>query len=482
VLRLLPALAGTASVYALYVLQRRFFGRTTALLGALLLAVHPFAVAFSRILFVDALQSFCVIVGWLVIDRYMMESDRTRRRWLALEIVIVWAIAFILKYNAIVPAGIWIVAGWLGGRYTFRRSIAASFLSLAGPMLTLLLWPYDAPFWFMAYLRQGGNYDLGNAAAYYVQKLRLIFFGLTPVVTAIAIVLRFRRPSTHTRATAQFAIFAILYLLTVISLGRMFERYLLVVVPVLAMTVAGLSSWLYRTYRESTERVERLLSEVVLIVLAGVITTGMTFEYVRYAEYIDNDVDIGAVVQQTEALRGENGRVFWYAAEPIVGYYLGFTRDYSRALAIDTTASGRYNYFEGIGVPHSDDRTSYHVLDIRQFARRRGVGWTLSHSSQFLDSVRMLATRELPRVPMADYLNDSLVHTGDLVIVESGTNDIQGEPLLQKVDTNALPPMLDRLPTGRFDVIATFRPNGPAPLTDTIPTKYRAGVWILRKR
>jgi hypothetical protein len=482
VLRMLPAIAGTASVYVIYILQRRFFGRTTALLGTLLFAVHPFAVAFSRILFADPLQLLFVLVGWLLIDRYAMADLPGRRKWLLLEIVFVWALAFLMKYNAIVPGGIWILAGWLGGRYRLRTCIVASIAVLLGPALTLLIWPYDAPFWFAAYLRQGGNYDVTNAAQYFAVKLRLIFFGLTPFVTAAAIVIRFRRPTDHTRATALFAIYSIAYVITVIALGRTFERYLLVVVPALCMTVAGLTNWLWNLYRQTTAKLDRRLAAGALIIIAAGISIGMTVEYVRYAEYLGNDVDMQQIAHRTITERQTPGsRVFWYVAEPIAGYYLGFSRDYSRAIAADTTMTGSFNYFDGRTVSHSADRSSYHVLDIRQFARHQGVGRIVSDPSGFLDSVRRLSTRQLMRVPTCDYFTDSVVRSGDLLVLQSGMLDLQGEPLLQRADTASPPPMISRLPGG-FDVVAVYRPEGPAPITDTIPTKYRAGLWILRKR
>jgi hypothetical protein len=483
ILRVLPALAGTASVYVIYVLQRRFFSRNTALLGTLLFAVHPFAVAFSRILFADPVQVWCVLAGWLTIDRYALETHPRHRRLLLAEVAIVWALAFLAKYNAIVPGGLWVLAGVAGGRYTIRRAIPAAFAVLAGPALTLLLWPYDAPIWFAAYLRQGGRYDIGAAASYFTTKLRLIFFGLTPLVTTLAIVLRIRRPSAHTRATALFAIYAIAYLITVIALGRTFERYLLVVVPALSMTVAGLTNWLWQAYRDSTSRFWRGMTAATLLVIAGTIAIGMTIEYIRYGAYLDNSVDIPAVVRRTAELRAApDTRVFWIAPEPVIGYYLGFTRDYSRPLAIDTAAAGSYNYFEGRPMPHSLDRAPYHVLESRRFARSYGFGRMLTEPGRVIDAMREIASKPVVDSPNVDYLNDPICRTGDLLVLQSGATDIQGEPLLERIDTNSLPPTIDRLPLDRFDVVAAFRPEGPAPITDTILTKYRAGMWILRKR
>lgn len=482
-LRLLPALAGTASVYVIYVLQRRFFGRNTALLGTLIFAIHPFAVAFSRILFADPVQLWCVLAGWLTIDRYALDSHPQHRRLLLAEVAIVWALAFLAKYNAIVPGGLWVLAGLVGGRYTFRRAVPAALAVLAGPALTLLLWPYDAPIWFAAYLRQGGRYDIAAAAWYFTSKLQLIFFGLTPLVTILAIVLRIRKPSAHTRATALFAIYALAYLLTVIALGRTFERYLLVLVPALSMAVAGLTNWLWEAYRTSTSKFWRGFTAATLIVIAGTIAIGMTREYIRYGAYLDNNVDISAVVKRVGELRASTDtRVFWYAPEPVIGYYLGFTRDYSRPLALDTATTGSYNYFEGRPVPHSLDRASYHVLESRRFARGFGLGRMLTEPTRFIDSLRAIAARPISDTPSLDYIRDPICRPGDLLVLQSGATDIQGEPLLERIDTNSLPPMLDRLPLDRFDVVAVFRPEGPAPISDTALTKLRACMWILRRR
>ncbi len=75
------ALAGTASVALLYFLLRKPFGRTAALVAALLLALSPIAVAADRSNNTDSwLVLFLMIAAWLALrDAACPSSSRWRR-------------------------------------------------------------------------------------------------------------------------------------------------------------------------------------------------------------------------------------------------------------------------------------------------------------------------------------------------------------------------------------------------------------------
>jgi 4-amino-4-deoxy-L-arabinose transferase-like glycosyltransferase len=112
-LRLPSALIGVASIAAVYWLARQLFDEKIAVASAFLLALHPFAVAFSRVLFADPFQVFFVLLGFYGFDRLAVKPWRgNSSRWPLLQyLCFIWALAFLMKYNAIVPGALWLVSG-----------------------------------------------------------------------------------------------------------------------------------------------------------------------------------------------------------------------------------------------------------------------------------------------------------------------------------------------------------------------------------
>src|SRR5438552_7989079 len=81
--RLPGALLGTASILMVYLIARRMFDRRAGTLSAFVFALHPFAIAFARILFADRFQVFFILLGIIAFDRY------AHRPWVEVQLHIV---------------------------------------------------------------------------------------------------------------------------------------------------------------------------------------------------------------------------------------------------------------------------------------------------------------------------------------------------------------------------------------------------------
>lgn len=123
------ALAGTASVALLYFLLRKPFGRTAALLAALLLALSPIAVAADRSNNTDSwLVLFLLIAAWLAL----------RGRGLSLVFAMAaLGFAFNVKMLAALICGPALLAGWwLSGTMDWQRRLG--WMIAGGVMLAIV--------------------------------------------------------------------------------------------------------------------------------------------------------------------------------------------------------------------------------------------------------------------------------------------------------------------------------------------------------
>ena len=123
------ALAGTASVALLYFLLRKPFGRTAALVAALLLALSPIAVAADRSNNTDSwLVLFLMIAAWLAL------------RGRGLSFVFAMAalgLAFNVKMLAALVCGPALLAGWwLSGTMDWQRRLG--WMVAGGIVLTIV--------------------------------------------------------------------------------------------------------------------------------------------------------------------------------------------------------------------------------------------------------------------------------------------------------------------------------------------------------
>ncbi|HEY3874815.1 MAG TPA: glycosyltransferase family 39 protein, partial [Candidatus Kapabacteria bacterium] len=329
-LRFPGAMVGTASIVVLFFIARRLFEVRIALLSALLFAVHPFAVAFSRVLFADPFQLFFILLGILSFERYFeFESQKNSKRWIELiYLFVIWALAFTMKYNAIVPGAVWLFCGVISGRYKLLPTIIAFAVMGIGSFGTLLLWPYDAPVWFFAFMGKAGSYNFDAALNFYRSKLHLVLF---PIVTeiifpaSILIAWLLWRKQVPERERAEnrqcsksilhLTFFLLIQTAVLIKLGRMFERYLLVMIPFACVLVLALGAltvgrvlrmnhnmWVF-AFMEAKEtelprpKKSQMTWYVVVYVFWGIFGIGFVNGYEHYYHYLKNDVNFAGLAQ-----------------------------------------------------------------------------------------------------------------------------------------------------------------------------------------
>ena len=487
-LRLLPALIGAASIVPLFFLGHRLFGKPIATLASFLFALHPFAVAFSRVLFADPFQVFFILIGFLAFDLFAVEpwSTNKKRLGLLITIILIWATAFLMKYNAVVPGAIWLLAGVLGRRYSYGSALIAFVAMTAGAFLTLILWPYDAPVWLAAFLEKGGGYNLLFAAKYFASKFHLVLHGAAEVTLLLGLYFGFSRRGRTAAAFAHLSTFLLIYLITISLLGRSFERYLLITVPIACLLNAGLVLYLYSGIYQAFERWEKIAGGIVSAGLALVFLCGVVQSYRSYYAYLRNDYDHIALAFDAKSLESQGRVGYWYMPEPIGAYYLGYTRHYSRSTIAGPTFSDGLssNYFEQQSVSYESRTPEYGVLAVRRLLRAWGLERVTMHPREFMDSARRLsrAAHDLPVSTPIDYMRSNAVPRGSVLVMESGLCDVQGEPILENIRKEDAPPMFPSLPLTNFEIVRVFRSDGRSVPTDTIMDPIRAGGWIMIKK
>jgi 4-amino-4-deoxy-L-arabinose transferase-like glycosyltransferase len=508
-LRLPSALIAAFTVIPLYALSRRMSGTVTTIVTTFLFALHPFAVAFSRVLFADPFQTFFVICGILGFDYYIRTFQKhehsKNRLFFFTALICIWGLAFLMKYNAAVPGIAWLAAGAVSGRYRIWSSIACFLAMAVGAFASLALWPLDAPIWLGAFLEKGGHYNLIFSAFYFSSKLHLLFFGLTEIVLTLAVLLSFLRRDEARKSIAQTVYYILLYLVTTIFLGRTFQRYFIVLAPFACLLLASLFVYGFQLARIATRKWQRTSAAIVTVAAIAFFIVGLVQHYNYYWSYLQNDVNKASVTQTVISLE-RNGlqsstprRAFWLVPDHLGAWYLGFTQHYSRALrsgnASDRVATpdgplADLNYFEWQSVPFSKEVVKYTVLSIRQLAHRWG-GWRIvSSPKSFADSAKIIAATmrtvpsdSLDRKPAAaDYLTSDLVRPGDMLVMFSGFTDVIGEPILEKIDSNQTPPYFHSLPLEKFYVYRAYGPKGISDTSDTTIDLIRAKAWILIKK
>jgi len=284
---LFPMSVSVLTVLVAYWLVRRLAGREAAFYGALLLALEPFYLAFTYTIHLDLTQAGLMLVAALLWMNYLHEPRRLA--FLAAS-GIVSGLALLTRLQSLylVPfsllaAGTYFLANNLSGvgfhfRPGWRRWIghtAMAWLAWLGLMtLTVFaLWPalWAHPGLVLkelagAIVREAGTphpwpvYFLGRVTGqdpgsryyalvllYRLQPVTLILTCLNPVLLAFA----WRRISPYQRAAWGLGLgYAVFYCVQMVLGAHKLDRYLLPIIPALAVlagvSLAGLVHWLVR--------------------------------------------------------------------------------------------------------------------------------------------------------------------------------------------------------------------------------------------
>jgi hypothetical protein len=262
------ALVNALAVLLGYRLLRRLLPARSAFLAALLWALDPFVIGYSRLLHVDALAGTFSTLSLLAACVYWHHTPRWR--WLALSAICA-GLAVLSKSPALalLPiigacAG---VAAWRAARtpdstvavdrQRLLRGLAPLFIWLAISLATaLILWPalWAAPRFAYAQLRSGvqdegaqphmlGNFFLGredDAPGLLFYPVALVL-RLTPwaLVGLLALPWAWRRTRPRTRSDLAILVgFALLMLIALSPFPKKFNRYLVPIFPVLDILAA----------------------------------------------------------------------------------------------------------------------------------------------------------------------------------------------------------------------------------------------------
>lgn len=249
--RIVSAVAGTLSVYLIYLIGKRVYGRTAGLWSAALLAIFPLHVTCSRYMKEDALLTFFFLWSMLMVITAVQED---RRRYLFAALFLAGCSASV-KYSGILTVAMVCAAPWLRSRdlkpdmYFFKALCAGIFLA---PLAFVLCSPYSVLNYTLFikdfgsekhHMLRGHNTAVTAWSQYWMYHIKRSIFpgvGFFPAMAAFAGagILLWRR-----RKEDLFVIFALLLFYLPAEWVKAKpapqpERYILPCLPILAL-IAG---------------------------------------------------------------------------------------------------------------------------------------------------------------------------------------------------------------------------------------------------
>ncbi|MEO8681386.1 MAG: glycosyltransferase family 39 protein [Vicinamibacterales bacterium] len=319
--RVLSAAAGTASVWVLYRIARRLYGETTALVAALFLALAFLHVRDSHFGVTDITATFLVLVSFLFVIRYWLLGSG--REWLAAAFTA--GLATSTKYNAALIALplLWVVITRRDARPLATRIGQAALV----PAVMFLAFFMTSPFAVISYpelmkslgeisshLSQGHGVNLGRGWIVHLSSSLRYGLGIPLLAAGIIGLLLgiLGKPSTFAQCASadkkglrprdgvMVAIFPITYYLVIGSGYTTFARYILPVVPFLALGAALIVSQVKRP---------ALMWAIALIIIAP--SAWSVFQFDRLLARTDSRVLAENWVMEhypNGALIGEIGR------------------------------------------------------------------------------------------------------------------------------------------------------------------------------
>lgn len=472
VLRLPSAIAGTAAVLIVFYNVRKYYSDTVAILSAALVALHPFCLAFTRIAFADALQLPFLLAGLFYFDR--IARSESRPAWVLS--LLCWAFAFVLKYNAVIIGALWLITAVILRRYAWKQLLQCSTVLVGGIVLAFLPWPIDLGAWFFAFASKAAA--TRDSADFFFAHFNIVYLGGGLTLLAAVIALYKYAASNRTALHWQLLLTSILYFFILVILGREFQRYLLILIPLNAIVIAAGS---YNAYNVSRER-QSTLSISCLAILVALPVWSMNNAAWSYLSYLQNDVDLRQVVARVTQLEDADPAIkaYWSVDPSVSAYELGFTQFYSRATkgSLDGAMAQR-NACEAL--PFAQDTFSYGILFTRHLLHNH-LFEALHDLKQTLASLTAASQDAKQRRQQAvDKYSQSFVR-GDLLIMEAGYKSVIGEPFLRQYPKEEMPPITDHLPLDTHELLYCFNSRGESSTIDTTIDSLQYKIWVLRKR
>ncbi len=239
--RVLSLVAGVALVIAVWLLGRRVGGGAVGAMAAALMAVAPMTVAYSHVAVTDMTMTALLTFGlWQLV---VAAQDRSRRALLVAAALI--GLAASAKYNAgVAVLPLMGVAWWLAAGAHMRRlaaSLRAGGVTFGAFVLGTPFALLDAPHFIRDFARQNRivadgwlGFEHTSPGPWYNLR-EVLWSGTGAGLVALSVIGLGLALVRRTRADWVLAPYALVFFVYVSTWNAHFDRYLLPIVPVLAV-------------------------------------------------------------------------------------------------------------------------------------------------------------------------------------------------------------------------------------------------------
>lgn len=303
--RLVVTFFSLAMLYSLFFLVKDLFGKSTGYLSVLILAVHPYAVFYSRAVLPEMLLLFCSITSLYF---FMSGLAKNGKAWHWIVSAFLLAIAFLVKpfvaFTGLVYLVLWIQAD---GKNWYKRWVLIPYLFTAiTPFLLWRQWILQYPEGIPAsdWLFNGNGIRFRPAWFRWLGYERMIkmflgFIGVIPFVLSI-----FGQTRKQLIILISWWIGIVTYFIVIASGNVQHDYYQILILPIFAITLAkGLQNLYAWLLKKTTVPISYVVPTLVLIGICvgswqyvGGFFSVNHWEYVRAGAAVDKLVPLEAKV------------------------------------------------------------------------------------------------------------------------------------------------------------------------------------------
>lgn len=258
-IRLSSAIFGTMTIVVVYWLAKLWYNRKTGILAALLLAILPVHVIYSRTAFSDVMQAFFLLSAILLIELSLVKEGK--KYSLLFSSGIFFALAFLIKYNSVV---LWSVY-WIfiliyplikKEKKIFKRNLFCIVVSnLVAFVAILIIILFSGGIERLIYAVN--NFIFLTAVQSTLQH-NTYYFHLVVLIEALSPLLAFVLPlailyflisKKRTRADVLITFLVLLFYLIIIYQQRRYVRHQIIAIPFLVIAISRFLSLLTEKMR-----------------------------------------------------------------------------------------------------------------------------------------------------------------------------------------------------------------------------------------
>lgn len=269
-MRIYSVITGTLLVLLVYFLGKNLYNKKCGIVAALLLAVCPLHVIYSRFTFLDIPQSLFLIGAILL-------AEKSFENWISMVFsAILFSFAFIIKPNSII---IWAI--YWGFIIYERRSlyhfIILNSVSLLSVILIVAL--IEGNLIYFAYGVFNRMFGGGLGSTYPFYYYFVVLLALSPIIYLVALIAICKKKVNRSDKLIAFIILAYIFVISFIQTWR-FPRYLVLIAPFIMILVAR--------FAISLKKITKYV--VILLILSGLIWT--SYYIIKFNKYtVWTDVD-----------------------------------------------------------------------------------------------------------------------------------------------------------------------------------------------